>query len=209
MPPITPPPPVTPPDTTSPPAPPPQPPAQLSIFDASLLSSEQKVGLFWTMSAKVSNPYFLIQRSTDSVTFSVIDTVSAAQVMANNNTYSAVDMTPCAGANYYRIAQAGPQGDTTYPEVRKVMIPKGLAADVRVMPNPVNGVLHLIVSDQSKGDVFVRLLDTQGNLLFSWIFKKQGQQMIQDIDVGMLEPGNYFIQVLDQHTHAAKPIIKL
>jgi len=161
------------------------------------------------MSAKVNSPYFLVQRSADSLTFAVIDTVSAAQTAAANNAYSAVDLSPYRGPNFYRLVQATPAGDTIYPDVRKVVVPKDVPETFRVSPNPAGGVLHLYLADQATGNVYVRMLDAQGKILSGWTFQKQDQQWAQDIDVGNLEPGSYFVQVLDNTTQVARPILKL
>ena len=214
-PPVNPTPPTSPPDTASPPATPPpvvpaSSPVRLSSFDATVLSWESKVGLSWTMSAKVSSPYFVVQRSTDSLSFVDIDTVSASQAVAANtsNNYSAIDRMPYPGSNFYRLMQSGPSGDTIYPLVRKVVIPKGTEA-FRISPNPVVGIVHLYLIDPAMGSVFVRVLDTQGKTLYGWTFQKQDPQWTGDIDVGSLEPGSYFIQVLDNATLMAKPVLKL
>ncbi|HVS98605.1 MAG TPA: T9SS type A sorting domain-containing protein [Puia sp.] len=225
-PPVTPPPPVgppstpptTPPPSTAPPtvpavpppsAPPPSTPAvQLSTFSAVLLSWQPKVGLSWATMSEANNRYFVVQRSRDGNEFINIDTVSAAPEAIHGHYYSAIDETPGLGDNYYRLLQVGMDNDSTYPEIRKVIVPAAYPQDFSISPNPASGQLHLYLTTPVTGDVKVRLLDVSGRALAVFVYQKQDELWMQTIDVGNLSPGSYFIQVIDKNNQVIRPFIK-
>jgi hypothetical protein len=181
---------------------------QLSSFDAVLLSGEPKVGLTWSTTFEENNRFFIVQRSTDDKTFVNIDTVAAAPEATNGHSYSTIDQTPFAGDNYYRLVQVGTAADSSYPEIREVVVPQAYANYFNLSPNPTSGILHLYLIDHARGSVEVRLLDVQGRMLAVWEYQKQYELWIQSVDVGNLETGSYFIQVIGRNSQITRPFIR-
>ena len=203
-------PPIPPPSAPSVPPPPPPPPpvVQLSSFDAVLLSWQPKVGLSWTTASEAGNRYFVIQRSADSKTYINIDTVDAAPDAVKGHSYSTIDETPFVGDNYYRLAQVGADEDSSYPEIRKVIVPPAYPDNFSISPNPAGGTLHLYLTDAATGVVQLRVLDVLGRTLSVRVYQKQDQVWMQTIDTGNLETGSYFIQVIDKNSQVIRAFIK-
>ena len=181
---------------------------QLSSFNAVLLSGEPKVGLSWTTTFEADNRFFIVQRSRDGKTFVNIDTVAAAPDAAKGHSYSTIDQTPFAGDNYYRLAQVGTDADSSYPEIREVIVPQAYANYFNMSPNPTSGALHLYLIDPSRGNVQVRLLDVQGKTLAVWMYQKQAELWIQTVEIGNLGAGSYFMQVIDKDSQVTREFIR-
>lgn len=196
-------------DPPPPPAPPPPAPVQLSSFNAELLSWQPKVGLSWTTSPDANDRYFIVQRSSDSSQqFVNIDTVVATQDSMKGYSYSTIDGSPLVGNNYYRLVMVGENSDSSFPEVRKVIVPKILPESFSLWPNPASGSIQLLLTDLAVGTVEVRVVDVQGRILRVWSYQKVDQMWYQMINVANLNPGSYFIQVIDKNEQLMRAFIK-
>jgi len=182
---------------------------QLSSFNAVLLSWQPKVGLSWTTSRDANNRYFIIQRSPDSTQeFVNIDTVSAIHDSARGYSRSTVDETPLVGNNYYRLVMVGENSDSSFPEIRKVIVPKILPESFSLWPNPASGSIQLLLTDLAVGTIEVRVMDVEGRTLRLWSYQKVNQMWYQMIDVAYLNPGSYFIQIIDKNERVIRAFIK-
>ena len=166
------------------------------------------MGLSWTTTPATNDRYFIIQRSPDSSQeFVNIDTV-AAQDSARGYSYSTIDKTPLVGNNYYRLVMVGENSDSSFPEIRKVIVPEILPESFSLWPNPVVGSVQLLLTDLAVGTVEVRVMDVQGRTLRVWSYQKVNQMWYQMIDVANLNSGSYFIQVIDKNEQLIRAFIK-
>lgn len=89
-----------------------------NILPVDLLSfTGQKVGsdvaLQWVTSSETNNAYFTIQKSTDGINWTQLDTVAGQGTTTAQTTYNYTDVNPYSGANYYRLLQTDFNGNIT------------------------------------------------------------------------------------------------
>lgn len=157
-----------------------------------VLTDSSTVRVSWSTILEQNNRYFIVQRSADGNQFGDLDTVPAA---GQPHSYSYTDMTPLAGADFYRLEQVDADGKYAYSGVMQVVIPASGRMSLRLTPNPAPGLVYLELENAEQGVLEVSLTDVMGRVLRQWSFEKQGQSWSQSIDPGNLAAGTYFIVV--------------
>jgi hypothetical protein len=199
-----------------PPPPPPIPLGFLTFTATPLGSAKPEVQLFWSDSSEVDNRDFMIQRSTDSVHFSTIDTIPADPEFNAGYVYSDVDPDPSPGVDYYRILQVHLDGTSSVSVVRKIQETQGVGVppsgpaspSLLLSPNPATSTLYITIGGEVAEPFQIRLVDVAGNTLRTWLFQKTDNNWIQQLDVGNLVPGMYFIQAFGKNWSAAQGFTK-
>ncbi|HEY8970810.1 MAG TPA: T9SS type A sorting domain-containing protein, partial [Puia sp.] len=74
--------------------------------------------LQWQTSLEENSKEFIIERSTDGISYSEIGSVAAAGTSHTLRTYSFTDATPATGVNYYRIKEKDLDSKLTYSSIR-------------------------------------------------------------------------------------------
>ena len=86
-------------------------------------ATQNNVLLSWSTATEANNSHFSVQRSLDGLGFYEIATVYAAQPYSSTiNHYTATDLDPSFGTNYYRLKQVDMDGQFVYLNVRAVYI---------------------------------------------------------------------------------------
>lgn len=158
-------------------------PVDLVEFTANRIG-KQAARLSWTTATEVGSDYFDVERSTDGIAFAPIGRVAAAGTSLHTEEYRFDDENGLAGRNFYRLRQVDLDGQTTFSEVRLVVL-EGPAEKVQVWPNPTEAFLKL--SSSFSGQVII--YRQNGALV--------GQQQLtngQAIDVSQLPAGYYLLR---------------
>ncbi|HLX65433.1 MAG TPA: T9SS type A sorting domain-containing protein, partial [Puia sp.] len=179
-------------------------------------SVKPEVQLSWTDSSEQDNHYFIVQRSTDSVQFSTLDTVSSVLGILIGYSYTDIDPDPPAGPDFYRVLQVHLDGTASVSPVRKVITGEGPgvrpsgpdAPGMWLNPNPATTTLYVSIGGSVAESLELRLVDVRGNVLRQWLFEKTDNNWIQPVDIGDLVAGTYFIQAFGENWHAAREFIK-
>jgi len=162
----------------------------------------------------VNNKLFVIQRGTDSLALSAIDTVPAADSPHN---YAFTDTTALPGTNYYRVYQVDVNGNTTFTPTQKAVIPPVLAAEspnpapsrLSLRPNPTPGTVILEMTNSLRGNLDIILSDVGGNVIQRWKVIKEFPYWSQTIDPGYLPPGTYYMTVIGNGFREVKPFLRI
>ena len=152
----------------------------LTSFEA--VQAGKIVKLSWKTSNESSIASYNVQRSADGTTWQMINT----QPATGSSSYSANDLSPLAGINYYRLQIAEQNGSVTYSGIRKVIF----NADVKgiyVWPNPVVDKLNISAEANSNAE----LLNTSGQL----VLKTKLNSVTGEIDMHNLPAGIYILRV--------------
>lgn len=172
--------------------------AGLSIFDkpltlpltwgnvtASLQRNEVLVS--WTTLQETNTRNFIVQHSTDGVSWKDLGSVSAAGNSSTPRQYSYLHATPAEGNNYYRLVQYDLDGKNTNSRIVSVRtgeLQKGFA----IIGNPVSdGILKLQLSTATE----VAVYSIDGKL----VAKKYFSAGSQSIDVSAYPKGIYNVKV--------------
>jgi dienelactone hydrolase len=191
--------------------PPPVPGGFITFTAVPVGSLNPEVQLSWSDSSELDNRFFIVQRSTDSIQFSTIDTVTAVPGMTPGSSYSYIDPNAIEGPDYYRIFQVHVDGTASVSPIRKVVIGQGGGPDapgLSLSPNPATSSVFITIGGSTSETLEIRLIDLKGNILRTWLFQKTANNWIQAVDIGDLLPGTYFIQAFSKNWNSAKAFMK-
>jgi hypothetical protein len=169
-------------------------PITLVSFDA-----EQKntaVELNWVTADEVNNDFFTIERSTDGQNFTPIITVDGAGDSQTELSYTALDVAPVEGINYYRLKQTDFSGEFEYSEIERVNFtgPTESPIELKAYPNPLSVGAYLNISGLEGINVarsVYKVISNAGQQLESG-----GLQELVDGRVRLNQKGMHFIQII-------------
>lgn len=99
----------------------------------------ETIVLNWTTASETNSDYFIVEKSTDGVTFYPIGKVKAAGNTTEMVNYSLVDENPSIGTNYYRLNEF--DFDATHHYSKTISVNVNL--DFVISPNPGDGLYNL------------------------------------------------------------------
>lgn len=138
-------------------------PVELVSFICEELDS--KILLTWHTASETQNDYFLVQHSTDGISFRELARIPGAGNSQVENSYEYPHETPSPGTNYYRLKQVDFDGRFEYSHIVSVTIERS-ADTVRVYPNPFSEEIQV---ELNAGDVLpspARLYDAIGRVVW-------------------------------------------
>lgn len=158
--------------------------------------SNKQVLLKWSTATETSTKDFIIQHSTDGISWKMAGVVNAAGNSNSVRTYSFLHGNPVSGKNYYRLIQRDENGNSTYSKTLMLDINNSPEA-VQLLGNPVtNGQLVLQVNKATS----IGLYNNLGQLILT----KQVAEGLQQINISSLAQGMYLIR----YENKSIPLIK-
>ncbi len=153
--------------------------------------------LNWETSSEINNNYFNLQKSNDGTHFSTIERVNSKALNGNSQSplrYTANDMSPQAGNNYYRLEQVDIDGQISYSNVIN-LVWDGKAGDVTLSPNPATNATTISLYSDRQAVGMVKLIDMSGRTVK--VVKANYTVGYNSIDLSLDEfaQGNYQINV--------------
>ncbi len=181
-----------------------QQPVNTSVLPVTLLNFkatklESKVLLNWETVTEIYSSKFIVQRSKDGITFSGFKQVSAAGSSFITKKYSAEDLEPLPGLNYYRIQLVDKDGSFIYSKTGTVNF-DAKAGFATVYPNPTRHNVLLKIENGSSGLYSYKLFDVKGELLISNSIT--GNET--NIRISKLAAGIYYLKMTDQNNKEIK-----
>jgi hypothetical protein len=168
-------------------------PVKLTSFTA--VAKANIVGLSWETATEVNNRGFGVEKSIDGRAWSELTFVNASPSNVNGAKYSAVDLAPIQGMNFYRLRQTDLDGKFSFSAVRQVNF-NGMADAISVYPNPSKGFVNVLVNPSSK-KVNYTITNTTGRSLKSGILLTDGT--VNKVNIQGLPAGVYMLQVTDEN----------
>lgn len=161
-------------------------------------TNQQKILLQWKVTEQQGIRSYIIERSSDGITYSAIGSIAAN----NDNifTYQYTDNDPVAGLNYYRLKIVADNG-LSYSHVLKVNL-SDIEKEIIIYPVPVRNELKILIKNSTLINTEVQLLSADGRL----VQKIRLQSAVQNIYPGNLQAGVYFLKTA---TGYAYKIVKL
>lgn len=92
-------------------------PVELTLFDVEC--SNEGVQIQWQTATEINNDYFVIEKSSDAVSYDEVTTINGQGTSNIVNSYSYTDVST-GQLTYYRLKQVDYDGTTTYHEVKSV-----------------------------------------------------------------------------------------
>jgi len=142
--------------------------------------------LQWTALHDQMFTRYLVQKSSDSINFTTLDSLPPLADASAVNAYQYTDPNLQPGIAYYRLQITDLNGNISYSVIRSVDVP-GAGALITVYPNPVqDGTLYISTTVNCRN---IRLTDVLGRL----ILNQEVQGYLQTLSVGTLAPGIYLL----------------
>lgn len=160
-------------------------PVSLLSFSASL-NDRKTVDVNWATASEVNNDYFIVQRSTNNLSYADVVSVEGAHNSNQIVNYSITDELPAEGVSYYRLCQVDFDGTRTYYHPVAVRIGENL--NVLVYPNPVSEDLWIEVPSSAHATIS----DIYGKIISEQTLTKG----ISSTDVKALAGGIYTLRIL-------------
>ena len=150
--------------------------------------------LDWKVSNETNVNGYFVERSADGVSWKTIGFVSFQSTSAAINNYSFTDNSPENALNYYRIRQQDIDGRVKYSVIRTIRMDVN-GMQVKLYPVPVKNVLSINIQSTIDGPGNIRIMDAVGHTIreFKMQLRKGGQT--EELQVGDIKPGTYYIQI--------------
>jgi hypothetical protein len=166
------------------------------------------VSLNWQAIRDKNAKTYDVQRSTDGINFTIINTVNANTVTDTSN-YAYSDNQPASGINYYRIKRTGNDGSISYFNVVTINVTITAVStvnntnnDILVSPVPVQRGNNLTVITGRDGLITYKIVTLLGQPVTTGTF-----YTTTNISTNQLSPGVYLIVFTSGKTIISKKIM--
>lgn len=137
-------------------------------FNSFVIGQEFAIGnmLEWNTSDEVDNKEFVVEKSTDGITFATIGNVKGAGSSDEENSYRFMDLDARKGASYYRLKQIDFDGEYNYSPT--AIVNKSTDNDFMVasINNPLNSEnVNLTVDCIKDMELTYSIKDIKGDVL--------------------------------------------
>ncbi len=141
-------------------------PVELLYFRAAY--NGKHVVLKWATVSEKDNSHFIVERSSNGVSFEEVTTLKGKGNSYSLHTYQSVDTKPYSGITYYRLKQTDWDGTFTYSDI--VAVETGASASgIRIFPSPL-GITESVevqtAGASSASTLHVRIYDQLGKECF-------------------------------------------
>ena len=191
-------------------------PVKLLYFNAEL-TKEGTVEISWATATEINNDYFIVEKSTNGITYEVVEEIKGA---GNSNAelhYVVTDHEPHEGTAYYRLKQIDFDGQTEVFEVVAVNYMKDENTNqcvLTIYPNPCDAFCNVVLSDCARDNhsqIILQILDANGKLITTtYQLPALDNGFRYQIDThNLLVPGLYYIKInQDEKQLLEKLIVK-
>lgn len=167
-----------------------------------------QVKIDWTNLTETNIKNYTVERSTDGNLFIPIATLSAT---GNNNTnadYSAIDINPRDGINYYRVRATEMDGQYFLSTIVKVNT-GGQKTELAIYPNPATGnVMTIQTSGLPKGEYQFSILNAAGQPVHTGSLNCPGGNLTQVVQLPTaIKAGIYSLQLINTQTKLTRTFI--
>lgn len=145
----------------------------------------------WKTLQENNSHLFIIERSSDAVSWLPVGTLTAAGNSSNALTYRFNDRQPFPGTNYYRIIQQDNDGHLNYSPVLKSNCRNN--SGITIYPTITNNFITIKPSTVDfTNKMMLRIFDTGGRLLL----EKELQAGLQQLSLAHLPAGLYLVEAI-------------
>ncbi|WP_121353757.1 SBBP repeat-containing protein [Flavisolibacter nicotianae] len=167
-------------------------PLPLTLLQFSVTQQSAANYLVWQTANELNTQAFIIERGTNGINFTNIDSVPAAGNSTGPKSYSFTDANPLTGTSFYRLKMNDNDGAFTYSRTVAVKRSETTKA-LQLFPNPTTGQLY-IQSFTGNGTATLRIVDAAGRIV------RQQNEVVKDntafaIDVHALPNGTYLLEL--------------
>ena len=175
-------------------------PINLQSFTAEAVANN-KVLLNWKLATETNSSNYIVEKSTDGITFISLGNVAAGN-KSSTNAYTFTDLQPTVGTNYYRLKLVSTNGETVYSNVKQVVIIAEAAFSIS--PNPASNQL-LVVAKNNKPLQQIALYNALGKECAA---RKNITANQLKLDISLLPAGIYICKIKQGETTYSYKVVK-
>lgn len=187
----------------------------LSVFPVEFASFHavqegSRVKLDWSTASELNNDRFVVEKSTDGQSFSVVATVKGNGTSDVIHRYEAQDNYPQPGTNYYRIRQVDIDGGISYSATLTLHIQP--YTRLIAYPNPsTDGYVQLKLDGYESGQrLQIQVFSPLGQEFYrEFQLMEQSGQLAKQLDLTGLAQGMYTLFVTSETGLASSRVIML
>lgn len=183
-------------------------PIELAEFNAEYQNDLDIVDVSWITNSEHNSDYFLVEKSTDGVTYQTINRVEAVGESLLETQYYTTDENPAIGVNYYRLKQFDKNGDFKYSDLRSVNILDDVYDMLTIFPNPTKGTTDVIFNSYSKEEVILTVSSVGGTTVINTPLEAKNGGNRFELDMSNQKPGIYFITITTSDKVYTSKLIK-
>lgn len=181
-------------------------PVRFISFEAARAGED--VRLSWKVAEEKDVKGYHVERSADGRTWTSIGFQPFNPSPVNEKVYTFSDRDPVSPVSYYRIRQEDLDGRTKYSDLRFVRFDKD-GLEVRLYPVPVTSTLKVNIQSPATAPAVIRITNVLGHTVQQSRIQLVKGGRTEDVNVAMLPPGSYYLEVLcDQFKWTGKFIKK-
>ncbi|MES1216039.1 MAG: hypothetical protein ABUT20_11025 [Bacteroidota bacterium] len=169
-------------------------PVELSDFSAFFRNGS--VYLKWITASETNNDHFVIERSSDGLSYTFAGQVSATGNTVTNTSYQFEDHPPILSTKYfYRIKQVDKDGKHSYSPVVRINTGDKNIFGASVVPNPAGAIMNLVIEGVKENEsLLFEMMNAQGSRVYSQQIRASGMTIVA-IQRPALSAGLYFYRI--------------
>ncbi|MDQ6843008.1 MAG: T9SS type A sorting domain-containing protein, partial [Bacteroidota bacterium] len=123
------------------------------------------INVEWKVENEKNVSSYAVEKSVDGLRFTTMITKAPTGNTGSAASYSAIDIQPVTGYNYYRIRVTDADAKIQVTSIVKVFM-GSIMQDISIYPNPItDGMIHLQFMNEPAGKYGIRLLNKLGQVI--------------------------------------------
>jgi hypothetical protein len=174
-----------------------QAPLPVTFTSAKAFELNSKVVVEWKVENEINVEKYIVERSANGGDFTAVNSIAVLKLNNAYNSYSWVDNVAITGTSFYRIRSVDRDGAKKYSVILKVINGKISNNSITIYPNPIQGnIINLQFNNQSTGIYQLRLINNNGQVMYSGHLQISSSNMSQTIVTGKQLPyGIYQLEI--------------
>jgi hypothetical protein len=171
-------------------------PIELVSFQANC-KDDNSIAVTWTTASEYNTSHYVVEKSNDGITWSVLGQTAAAGNSAQLLNYELIDSEKVFGTNYYRLTQTDFDGASeTFNIASANCGDNSTATTVKVYPNPSAGDFYIdFTSEEIVGESVITITDSRGAEVYTQTVTVEKGSNVFHIEQLDAAPGLYYIKV--------------
>ncbi len=171
----------------------------VELLSLTAIAGDVHVTIKWTTLSERHSDYFVIERSSDGLTFHPIGMMDAAGDSQQRIDYVYIDPQPFHGPGYYRLKQVDQDGAYEHLPAVFVFFGNQNSAPL-VFPNPAKESVHVVFEMPVSGTMYTQVIDASGRVVRDLDRDlDRGEQTIS-LNINGLAPGIYDLRLVTTAT---------
>jgi len=174
-------------------------PVKLNSFAVQKQNTSARI--YWSTESEINSREFVVERSRDGITWTVVGNVAAAGNSSATREYSLTDVSPARGINYYRLKSIDLDNRSVNSETRSLLF--GNAGSVMITPNPATDHFNVFMAKDINTVSQIVISDVNGKIISRYSTIDQQKT----ITTGNMSKGLYVVKVITGENVVTQKII--